>query len=305
MTINKTSCTAVAVAAAVLLGGCGEKPASTKEPLQVAATVNKAEITVHQINSTLARTAAGGSGDQVKGASAELLERLIDEELLVQRAVDRKLDRRPEVLHLLEAARRQVLAQAALGETTASIAKPTAQQVSAFYAEHPDLFAQRRVYRVREVAVTASGEQVKVVEGLAEKARSMNEFVAALKAQGIVFADAASTKPAEQIALQLLPRLARLKDNQWLVVPGAAGPALVQVLESQIAPVSEKQATPFIEQYLMNQEKLRVAQAEVKRLRAAAKIQYVGDFQPASIAPPVRQADAAAPAVEQGARDMK
>ena len=56
---------------------------------------------------------------------------------------------------------------------------------------------------------------------------------------------------------------------------------------------------PFIEQYLQNKSRMEVAQAELKTLRSAAKIEYVGDFQK-----PVEGADAApaaAPSLEQQA----
>jgi len=50
------------------------------------------------------------------------------------------------------------------------------------------------------------------------------------------------------------------------------------VLASESQPVDDKKAAPVIEQYLTNRKREELAVAEVKRLRDASKIEYVGDF---------------------------
>jgi EpsD family peptidyl-prolyl cis-trans isomerase len=291
---------------ALALGACGDRSESAQAPSQVAAKVNKAEITVHQINGTLARVgAAAVSQEQAKVASGQVLEQLIDQELLVQQARERKIDRKAEVVLALESARRQVLAQAFMEEVTGNSTRPAADAVKGFYAEHPDLFSQRRIYRLRELTIPARDEDAKRVQALGEKARTLAELASALKAQSIPFTEAVTTKPAEQITLQYLPKLSRLKDNEFVVIPAGSGLLAVQVLESQLSTVSEKEATPFIEQFLMNQEKARTAQAEIKRLRAQAKIEYVGEFQTTAAQAVAQQADATTPGMERGIRSLK
>jgi hypothetical protein len=59
------------------------------------------------------------------------------------------------------------------------------------------------------------------------------------------------------------------------------------LISSQPEPVDEAQARPFIEKYLLKErQKERVAQ-EIQTLRAAAKVEYFGNFKaPALAAPP-------------------
>jgi EpsD family peptidyl-prolyl cis-trans isomerase len=297
---------ATLLTAAVALGACGDRSDSAPAPSQVAAKVNKTEITVHQINGALARVgAAAVSQEQAKAASVQVLEQLIDQELLVQQAREKKIDRKAEVVLALESARRQVLAQAFMEEVTGNSARPAADAVKGFYAEHPDLFAQRRIYRLRELSIAARDEDAKRVHALGEKVRTLTELAAGLKAQSIAFTEAVTTKPAEQITLQYLPKLSRLKDNEFVLIPAGNGLLAVQVLESQLSTVSEKEATPFIDQYLMNQEKVRTAQAEIKRLRVQARIEYVGEFQATAAQAMAQQADATTPGMDRGVRSLK
>jgi hypothetical protein len=78
-------------------------------------------------------------------------------------------------------------------------------------------------------------------------------------------------------------------------------------------PLDAKQAAPFIEQYLVNQKKLELARAEVKQLRDAAKIEYVGIFaedaaaKPAADPKPVNAgpADATKSAIDKGIAGLR
>ena len=90
------------VCAAVVLTGCGGKKDKEGVASQTAAKVNKQELTVHQINFVLQQQ-RGLRQEQMEPASHQVLERLIDQELALQKAEDSKLDRDPLVQQQLEA----------------------------------------------------------------------------------------------------------------------------------------------------------------------------------------------------------
>src|SRR3990172_2493309 len=96
-----------------IAGGCGTsedekaadaKAADKKAASQVAAKVNSTEITVSQINAVLART-PNVPPEAAEQAKRQILDRLIDQELAKQQAIAKKLDRRPNVLQVLEGSR--------------------------------------------------------------------------------------------------------------------------------------------------------------------------------------------------------
>ena len=116
----------VVLMAAALLAACGgqkEKGAS-----QTAAKVNKAEVTVHQINFLLQQQ-RGLRPEQAYAASRQVLERLIDQELAVQKADEFKLDRDPRVVQQLEAVKREILARAYAEKVGEAASKPTAEEI--------------------------------------------------------------------------------------------------------------------------------------------------------------------------------
>ena len=70
-----------------------------------------------------------------------------------------------------------------------------------------------------------------------------------------------------------------MREGQIALIPTSRGASVVQLLQAQEASLSEQQATPIIEQYLHSRKQLAVAQAEVRRLREQARIEYVGEFE--------------------------
>ena len=125
-----------------MLAGCGEgkQAENDKEtPTQVAARVNGKELTVHQVNYALQRIPNLDKA-QTKPASLRVVRNLVDQEVLVQKALNDKLDRDPTVVQALDAARRQILAEAYMGRKLGTPTEPDAAEVSRFYDAHPELF---------------------------------------------------------------------------------------------------------------------------------------------------------------------
>lgn len=297
--------TLIALLVLVALSACGNKSSTDEKKLatQVAAKVNKGEISVHQINNVLARTGSV-KPEQAKLAGKQILDKLIEQELLVQQAMDKKLDRDPRVMQAIEASKREILSRAYLEQATSSAGKPDDASIKSFYDNNPALFKDRRVFTLQELVVNASLEQASAIQEQTKQARSMDDLVKYLKDQKIQFNANAGVKAAEQLPLEILPRFHEMKDGQTALIPTPAGLTLVHLATSQTRPLDEAAAKPFIEQYLTNQKRSEIAAAEIKQLREKAKIEYVGDFaktdldSPVSPVPPTPAAAApVAPAV--------
>jgi hypothetical protein len=149
----------VVLCLAVALPGC--ERAAAERGTQLAAKVNGAEISVRQLRSAGAPSAS------------QALEKVIERELLVQQALHAGLDREPAVKEAIDASRRQILAQAWLDKVVAG-KTVSREEIRAFYAEHPELFAERRVYRLRETREVPA-EQVPLVHLTQLQAMSAGE----------------------------------------------------------------------------------------------------------------------------------
>jgi EpsD family peptidyl-prolyl cis-trans isomerase len=210
-------------------------------------------------------------------AGAQSLEKIIDRELLVQKALEEGLDRDPQVADSIDHARRQILAQAWL-ERAAGAARSTPEEVREFYAANPALFAERRIYRLRELAVSAPAELVDVLRAEAARAADLDEIAAWLRLRNARFSSLHVTQPAEQVPLSQLPELARMKEGGIAVFATPLGASVVQLVHAEHAPLTEREAAPLIGEFLAAKKRIEIAAAEVRKLRSGARIEYVGDI---------------------------
>ncbi|MBO9689024.1 MAG: EpsD family peptidyl-prolyl cis-trans isomerase [Mitsuaria chitosanitabida] len=283
--------TLIAAAALVACGGGSGAKAS-----QTAAKVNKEEITVHQINFVL-QTQPNLKPEQVDGASRQVLERLIDQELAVQKAQDLKLDRDPRVVQQIETAKREIIARAYAAHVGETASKPSEQDIHKYYVENPALFAERRIYSLQEINIEAKPEQREAIrdrlQGGANK--SMQDFLEGLKNDGLRFTGSQAVRAAEQIPLQNLDAIARLKDGQFIMNATPGGVVVLFLAGSQRQPYTEAQARPSIEQFLLNQRRTELLAKDIKAMRENAKIEYVGKFAEAAASAPASTSPTVSP----------
>jgi len=290
---------AITVAAgtlALVLGGCGG--GGVAKNTQVAVKINSDEITVQQVNEQLARLPAGFTPDKLEPATRQILTGLVNQQLLVQQALERKLDRDPQILGVLESARLNILAQAYVERVIAPQAKPTEQEIKKYYADNPALFSERKAYRLQELAIEANAEQEKAIENAAAGMKSLKQLAEYLRDKKIPFAADSGVRTAEQLPLGHLTQIAQLKPGEVLVfasIPNRA--SALEVLATEPQPVDDKKAAPVIEQYLAKHKQEDLARTEINRLRAAAKLEYVGDFAKYAGEPAVAPVAAASTAV--------
>ncbi|MFN3544739.1 MAG: EpsD family peptidyl-prolyl cis-trans isomerase [Thiobacillus sp.] len=265
---------------ALLLGGC-EKPV-TEVKSEAVATVGSEKISEAELNLALARLGELNEAQSAE-AKAKLLQALVDQRLVVQAAQKAGLDKDPAVAIAMAHASRQVLAEAYAERTAKDVAAPTEAEIAAYYEQHPELFSQRRIYRIQEIDLQVDASRVAEVEAKLRSSHSLGDFINWVKEQGIEGKTAVAVKPAEQIPAPLLARLAQMKDGQVAMLPGRPGHLVIQQLqESQLQPVTLEQASKAIERALITTKRKESMDAELKKLREAAKVEYATGYAPAA-----------------------
>jgi peptidyl-prolyl cis-trans isomerase C len=236
-------------------------------------TVNDARITVLQFRWLLARARSTAADVDV----GQLTDKIVDRELMAQKALQFHLEREPAVELAIQDARTSILAQAYLEHRVRSEQIDRAATVD-FYDQHPEYFRDRRAFQVFELAVIASPAQAREIATHASRAHSLVDLADWLKRSGIAFDIAGGTRYSDQLSPELLARFQAMHEGELNVVSKPTSTSVFQLVRSDLAPIEYEEALPRIEQLLLARKQTDIAQQEVKELRRHASIDYVIDL---------------------------
>lgn len=274
--------------AIMTMTACGgkEKPAG-----QSMARVNGEDITVHQLNSELERVG------NAQVSKKEVLDGLIARQLLVGQAEKNKTDRDPKVMQAIERSKEQILAQAYLQTKLNNVAKPSEAEIETFYEKNPQLFAQRKEFDTKELVIDTKDltpELIKVMN----TARTLDEVQTWLQANQVKFVPTQATRSTVELPVEVVKALNAMQPGQLFTVKQGEKSQLIALQGSKNNPLTLEVARPKIEQFLILQKSKEAADAEVQRLRASAKIEYLNN----SDAPEVKAAEAPTKADDRNAK---
>jgi hypothetical protein len=107
----------------------------------------------------------------------------------------------------------------------------------------------------------------------------MQDITGWLKSQDAKFTANSGVRAAEQIPLEILPKLQEMKDGVIQLFETPDGRLqVIRIVASKPAPVDEATAAPRIQQFLFNRRSSDAVAKEMKRLKDKAEIAYVGEF---------------------------
>jgi EpsD family peptidyl-prolyl cis-trans isomerase len=288
------------------LTACDHKKEGGETP--VVAKVNGDEITILQLNDAMSRIGNIPKGKETE-AGKQVLKSLVDQQILVKLAVDKKLDRNPNVLQAIEASKRQILMQASLEQMVQQLTKPTDAEIHDYYVKSPELFSNRRLYKFAEISM-AGAVQVEKVKHLLSGTKSLEELAGKLRKENIEFKTAATVKAAEELPTVLLPKFSKMAKGEVAIIPAAETLSVLQLQDFKEQPLTEEQAKAVIGKFLFEQKRKALIETEMKRLRDTAKIEYLGAYADAGKAPqdiaakqPASAVNASEPQVQSGKAD--
>ena len=269
-------------------GGSKEKKAG-----QTLASVNGEEITVLQLNEELQR--ANVSAVQQEAASKQLLESLIDRQLLQNEAAKDKTDRDPKVLQAIERAKALIVAQAYMQKRIGTVARPTKQEVEEYFHKNPQFFTERKQFDMRELVI-ASADMNDKLKAAMDAAKTLEDVAAWLDTNKVKYARTQLSRTSADLAPELSSKLLSMPKGQLFIIREGDRTLLISLADIRDNPATLAQAAPQIEQFLFNKKNKDAADAELKRLRAAAKIEYRGKDGPPAAASAAASATAPSPA---------
>lgn len=264
----------VTLACLATLTACGHQGGDAS---QVVASVGDDEITESQVNLALEKQ-RDVKPDQVEATSRRLVNGLVEQDLVLQKARELKLDRDQRVMQNIEAMKRELIASAYVSRIADGASRPSDKDVQAYFDDNPALFAQRRVYSIQELTISASPDQAKEIEAQLKQLKSPSDIAVYLKSRQIPATSSQSTVAAESLPLPLLKRVAALQAGQGLIIANGANLRVLLLLGAQDSPLTVDQARPAITAFLTTQNKRQAIEKELASLRAGAKVAYFGKY---------------------------
>jgi EpsD family peptidyl-prolyl cis-trans isomerase len=264
--------TASVIIACLTLTACNKDDKAA--PSQVLAKVNDHEITVMQLNGMLRTVGNAAENANVKQSALDFL---IDQEVLQQKAVDLKLDRDPDVMQAIEQAKRQILAAAALSKLQVKPLDPSDADVQKFYDGNPALFAQHASYEFSLFNLPVKD----LPEGLKSSlnaSRSVAETRQMLEQAHQAFQEKNNRMAAEQLPMDLLSQLFKLKVGDILLRPEGDHLILVQLNRVDSLPLTLQDSKEKIVSYLKQTALQDSSASKMAELRKAVSVVYVKRF---------------------------
>ncbi|MEC5218500.1 peptidyl-prolyl cis-trans isomerase C [Actimicrobium sp. GrIS 1.19] len=269
---------ALAVLAAVALSGCGKSAgadANSARPVALA-TVNGIDISL----------LAPPDPQRLAGSALALadrpkLEALIDSQVLQDEAIRNRLDRDPLVMRAIERAKADILAQAWLQSKASGLAAPTRSEIDAYFAAHPELFARRKLFYIKQLIVDTKDFTPQMKQQI-DRARSIEQVAKWLDAHRIPYERAQLSRNSTELAPELIVQLKSMRRHQLFVVAAGARTMVDALQDVTSDPVTAATAAPQIDAFLRNTRRKQADDLEIKRLRALARIAYFN--QPQGIA---------------------
>ena len=257
--MRRPALNALAALAWVALNGCDKPASADAEPSAPLASVNGVDI----------RMLAPASA-RVDNARVDAL---IDSQLLQEEAIRNKLDRDPLVQQAIAQAHTEILAKAQLQRQGAALPAPTRADIDAYIAAHPELFSERKSFQIEQL-VLDSKDFTPALKLRLDGASSIGQLARWLDTRGVHYTRARLARNSAELDPALLERLQTMRKHQLFVVVAGPETTLDALLDVVPDPVPHAAAMLEADAILRREARALADKAEIKRLRALAKIAY-------------------------------
>lgn len=274
----------IVVLAAGLLASCNsaDGPAPTG---QVVATVDGKEITLSELNLELAGAPRQTDPKAQKALQAQALRMIVNRKLVAEAAREQKLDTTPEFAMARTRAEELALIGALERKLVATVPAPSKEEAERFVAEHPDSFAQRKIFLVDQLTVpTVPDAVLKEMEPL----HSLGDIAKLLDARRVPYQRAAGAVDGATSDPVMIQRIASLPAGEPFVVRNGPGALINQVRETRVEPVAGAKAVTLAQAMLKQRRTQEIVGRQLADIAAAGakSVKYNAAYAPPPPAAP-------------------
>ncbi len=236
---------------------------------KIAARVNGEKILAEEVDLALQYK---GVAKHDPTARQRLVEKLVIEELLAQQFLRGTPGSALVEKSAVSTARREILARSYIETLVGGVARPSAEQMSAYYRDNPNMFARRRIFTLRQLDVSAAPSRHAELRRRVGGAESLDALADWLRRENIRFVRTDLERGSDELEGNLVAQLDGLKKAEVGVLDTSSGLRVIQLVRTRPAPIDEKTASPSIEQRLWREMRVAAVEAEVSRLSGMAAI---------------------------------
>jgi len=276
---------------ALALGACNKgKPAAPTG--QVVATVDGQEITATELRAELGG-ARGATPEAQKQVEQAALQAIVNRKLLVAAARADGIDKTPDFAVQRQKAEDLAMIGAFQQKLLAQRPKIADDQVDRFVAEHPDSFAQRKIFAVDQLVVPQI--QPAVVKQM-EPLHSLAEIAALLDRNGVQYVRSRGSIDGLAADPDAVKRVAQQAAGEPFIVPAGTGVTVNVVTDTRTEPVTGDAARASAGRALNGRQSGELVNRRFGELIQAgqAKVSYNAAYQPPARSAPRPGANPAA-----------
>ena len=271
----------VALLASVALSGCklGGVGAAKAPTGQVVATVGDREITVRELESET-QPIANPDPRARKAAQMGALENIVVRTVLAKAAVEQGLDKTPQFALTKQRAIDTILAQSLQAKIAGQVPKITKEDAERFVSEHPDIFAQRKVFEIDQIRMARPNDPT-IIKKL-EPLKTLPDIEALLTLEKIPYQRSVGNLDAVGADPRMIDTIMKLPPNEVFVIPSNDAILVNQIKSTKIVPFAGPQSIEYATQVLARQRTQEAVSRQISALYGKAKptVRFSKDYTP-------------------------
>ena len=276
--MNRILTRGLASAALIALAACNRGGAGSTPTGQVVAKVGGEEITQRELSAELNGFFFHDKATTKKAQQAAL-NAIVNRKLLAHAAEEAGIEKSADFQLMQHRADELMLAQAYEQQIASKLPKPSQQEVDQYIAQHPNTFAERKIFVLDQIKVPRSTDR-KVLDRL-KPLHSMNEVEQVLLSAGVDYAREPATVDARSMPPALTDQIVKVGSKEPFVIPSGNAITINQVTETRTVPFTGAPATELAQKALMSQRATKALKDRMDELRkSAGGVQYQAGYAP-------------------------
>ena len=260
------------IAAGLLVSGCHKEPKG-----QIVAIVNGDEVSQQELNAELqgVRIPDSANRDELR---KQILQRLIDRKLIVQKAREQGLDKTPEFVAQQRRLEENLLVSL-LGQKIAStVPMPDDRDITQYIADNPTLFAGRERLLLDQIQFQAPKDVKRLM--VLKDAHSLDDIAAGVQKLGLGFSRGKGVIDTGRLDPQLIGVINKLPPGEPFVLPSNGQFIASVIVGRDSTPTPTNVSRLAAAEMVRRKELVAESKAQVARARTTAEIQYQPGFEP-------------------------